>query len=150
MIKRIAIVLLFVVVGVQLIPRNRPEVIVENPNDLTANNSLPPKISTLLKASCYDCHSNETNYPWYTYVVPVSFLIEKDVREGRNELNFSEWETLSKLDKLEKLDDISDALGSDEMPLEIYTTIHSQAKLTDSDKEMIISWTEHYGESLFE
>lgn len=150
MIKRILIVL-FAILGIaQFLPHKKPEIISVNPNDLITNGKVSAEIQTLLKTSCYDCHSNQTNYPWYTYVVPVSYLIERDVREGREKLNFSEWQNLSKMDKLEKLDDMSDALESNEMPLKIYTFMHHDATLSPKQRNQLASWTEDYAEIVFE
>ncbi|RLD69926.1 MAG: cytochrome C, partial [Bacteroidetes bacterium] len=99
---------------------------------------------------CYDCHSNETNYPWYSYVAPVSWLVGKDIREGREELNFSEWESLSKIDKAKHLDNIIDEVSDGDMPMNIYTIIHTDAKLSSEEIEQLANWAEDYAESLFE
>lgn len=96
------IIIIFVVI--QFIPSGRPEVVKDNPQDLLANNAVPEDVAGMLKTSCYDCHSNEPVYPWYAYVAPVSWLVSRDVREGKKELNFSEWEGLKKIDRKRKRD----------------------------------------------
>jgi len=151
MFKKILIILFVVFIAFQFFQPELPEVITDNPNDLLVNNpEIPDDIVQILKNSCYDCHSNETNYPWYSYISPTSILVVRDINVGREELNFSDWESLSKLEKVSTLDDISVAIESDEMPMKIYTAIHWNASLSDSDKELMMTWTEAYADKLFE
>ena len=148
--KRILIILAILFAILQFIPANRPEVTMDNPNDLLSNNEIDPAISSLIRTSCYDCHSNETHYPWYAYVAPVSFLVSRDTKEGRGEMNFSDWEKLSKIEKAEMLDEISEEVEEGEMPMKIYPIIHPDAKLSDDQRQSIIDWAEEMAESLFE
>lgn len=148
--RRIVLLLLGVVVLIQFIPSNLPEVRFENPSDLFVNNDVPASIESILRASCYDCHSNETVYPWYSYVAPVSFLISKDTREGRHHLNFSEWEKMDSIEKAEALDDIAEEVEEGEMPMKIYPIMHSNARLSDADRDAIADWAEEMGEALFD
>lgn len=143
------IILLIIVVS-QLIPIDKPEINEDKSNDLVTNNEIPENIANLLKTSCYDCHSNQTVYPWYANVAPVSWLVVYDVKLGREELNFSEWETLSKMDKAKLLDDISEKVEEGEMPMPIYFVMHSNAKLSDKDREDLVNWSEEFAENLFE
>ncbi|MEJ2596202.1 MAG: heme-binding domain-containing protein, partial [bacterium] len=92
-------VIIAIVIILQFIPYERPETSAENPDDLLLNNGLPDTIAGIFRAACYDCHSNETNYPWYSHVAPVSWLVTRDIRIGRENMNFSDWESLSKMDK---------------------------------------------------
>lgn len=147
--NKILVALFAVFVIIQFIPANLPLVIKENPDDLMATVIVPANIAQKLKTSCYDCHSNETNYPWYSYVAPISFLVSHDTREGRRKLNFSIWNNLSKVKKAKYLDNISDEVSEGEMPMEIYTYIHSGTKLSEKDKEQIADWADSYAESLF-
>ena len=148
--KRILLLLLGIVVLIQFIPSNLPDVTFENPNDLLANNDVPENIESLLRASCYDCHSNESVYPWYSYVAPVSYLISKDTREGRHHLNFSEWEKMDSIEKAEALEDIAEEVEEGEMPMKIYPIMHSNARLSDADRNAIADWAEQMGEELFD
>lgn len=147
--KIIWLVLIGIIVILQLIPNGRPESTDFNPNDLIVNNTLPDSVSVIFKTSCYDCHSNQSIYPWYSYVAPVSWLVARDVRNGRKELNFSDWESLDKMDKAKLLDNIIDEVSDGSMPLQIYPIMHPEAKLKKSDRQMIVDWAESYGESLF-
>jgi hypothetical protein len=144
----ISIVGVFIII--QLIPSNRPEVIDNNPSDLISNNSIPDTVGILLKAACYDCHSNETKYPWYAHVAPVSWLVARDTRMGRENLNFSAWETYSKMDKARQLGDLAEEVEDGVMPMPIYILMHPEAKLTVEQREMLVDWSERFAESLFE
>lgn len=128
--------------AVQFIPNELPAVEPNNPGDLIGSGIVSEEISGILKTSCYDCHSNETQYPWYSNVAPVSWLVSKDVREAREELNFSTWQDYDMMEKLEKLDDIAIEVKEGEMPMGIYTVIHSSAKLDDAQRQLIIEWAE--------
>jgi len=148
--KIIWIVLIATVVILQLIPSGRPEVIEENKDDLLANNMVPDTVAYLLKTACYDCHSNKTIYPWYSYVAPVSWLVARDTRLGREEMNFSDWESNDKMRKAKFLSDIVDVVSDGTMPMVIYPLMHPEAKLKKSDRQMIVDWADSYAESLFE
>lgn len=148
--KTIWMILFAIVVIMQLIPSGRPEVINENPNGLMVNNNIPDSVANILRTTCYDCHSNETNYPWYSYVAPVSWLISRDTKLGRAELNFSIWESNDKMKKAKLLSDIVEEVSDGGMPMAIYPLMHPEAKLTKADRQMIVDWAEEYAESLFE
>ena len=122
----------------------------ENPEDILVNNEVPAEVKEILRTSCYDCHSNETVYPWYSYVAPVSYLVADDTRHGRQDLNFSTWESLDKIEKAEMLHEIAEEVEEGEMPLEIYTVTHGDAKLSKEQRELIEDWAEEMAESLFE
>ncbi len=148
--KTIWIILIAVVVVLQLIPSGRPEVVKENKGDLLANNQLPDDVANLLKVACYDCHSNESVYLWYSYVAPVSWLVARDVRLGKEELNFSTWESNDKMKKAKLLDDIVEEVSDGGMPMAIYPLMHPEAKLKKADRQAIVNWAESHAESLFE
>ena len=114
----------------------------ENPSDLIENGLADGQVAQLLKNSCYDCHSNQVNYPWYSNVAPISLLVRHDVLEGKEELNFSEWQDYDKRRKLRKLKEVGEVLEEDEMPLGIYTIIHQGAKLSEADKALLTEWSE--------
>ncbi len=135
---------------IQLIPSGRPEVIADNPSDLLINNEIADSIVHLLRTSCYDCHSNETVYPWYAYVAPVSWLVSRDVRVGRQNLNLSDWNSFSKRDMLKYLDEMGEEVDDGQMPMVIYPLTHPQAKLSRQDRDMFLEWTEDFAEIVFE
>jgi hypothetical protein len=94
------------------------------------------------RVSCYDCHSNESKWPVYSYVAPMSWLVHKDVAEGRDELNFSEWPLNEK-----QLDDAVDVVEDDAMPPSQYTLIHRNARLTPAEAQVLIAALEALGGS---
>ena len=147
--KKILWILLVLLLILQVIPSNRPEVNPDNPSDLIVNNQIPDSIVHILKNACYDCHSNESHYPWYAYVAPVSYLINRDIREGRLHLNFSDWENQPALKKLKFLTEISEEVLDKSMPMPIYTPLHPEARLTDAQRRALSDWTEEFGETLF-
>ncbi len=117
-----------------------PEVRANNPGDLFANEMVDAEVATLIRNACYDCHSMETKYPWYTYVTPLSWWVFDHVEHGREELNFSEWAGMSIKRKNHKLEEISEETLEGEMPLESYTPLHPEAQLTDEQRQLISDW----------
>ncbi|MFA3782282.1 heme-binding domain-containing protein [Melioribacteraceae bacterium 4301-Me] len=107
---------------------------------VAAEIKAPPDVKKILRNSCYDCHSNETKWPWYSYIAPISWLVEKDVKSGRKHLNFSEWEKLTTKKKDKKREEIWEQISKDEMPLDIYTYMHPNAKLSLLQKNIIKNW----------
>jgi len=111
---------------------------------------VPENIATMLKSACYDCHSNTSKFPWYSNIAPTKWLVYNHINEGREELNFSEWNTLEKDDKADILDDISSIILEGEMPIKGYTILHSEANLSEADREAIATWADEMLESLYE
>ena len=146
--KKALWIILVIVIVLQVIPSNRPETNLKNPNDLLMNNQIPTEVATMLRNACYDCHSNESQFPWYAYVAPVSYLVNRDIREAREHLNFSEWEGLDATKKLKLLGKIGDEVGEGEMPLKIYPPLHPKARLSDEDRQKIVDWTANFGDGL--
>lgn len=101
---------------------------------------LAPEVEPLLRRACFDCHSNETRWPWYAQVAPVSWLVQRDVVDGRKHLNFSTWGTLPDDRRARKQRGVGKAVTSGEMPMWIYVPLHPEAKLTAEEKERIAAW----------
>jgi hypothetical protein len=101
---------------------------------------MPPEVKLLLGRSCKDCHSNQTVWPWYSYVAPGSWLVERDVRRGRDRMNLSDWPQYSFKQREKLLADIASAVKNREMPLPQYTLMHRDAKLSDRDADMLYQW----------
>ena len=144
------LIIILLIVIIQLVPNQKPEVVLSNENDLIYNNKIPESVENILRTSCYDCHSNESKYPWYSYIAPVSWLVVRDIKVGREELNFSEWESQSKMDKAKNIDKIIDEVSEGNMPMPIYTLMHSEAKLSEDARQQFADWADNYAESLFE
>ncbi len=104
--------------------------------------SAPPEIEAELKRACYDCHSNETRWPWYSRVAPLSWLLVRDVKRGRKELNFSEWGSYYPVTRRRKLEWIGRALREEKMPPWRYRLMHPGARLTTADRAALERWIE--------
>ena len=98
-------------------------------------------VKRVLKKSCYDCHSDESVWPWYSYVAPVSWLVASDVQEAREKLNFSDWGLLSPERQSNARQEIWEEIEKGEMPLKMYLLMHSDAAPTDADKALIRDWS---------
>ncbi|HAO81045.1 MAG TPA: hypothetical protein DCQ92_19160 [Verrucomicrobia subdivision 3 bacterium] len=101
----------------------------------------PAAVATSIRAACYDCHSYETKWPWYSRVAPVSWLIVSDTDEGREKLDFSDWPDEA-VRAAKKMDRINEVLGYREMPPKKYTLIHADARLTEAQRKEIMDWTD--------
>ncbi|PJZ85913.1 heme-binding domain-containing protein [Leptospira harrisiae] len=140
--KRFFFILLGVFLLLQLFPINRT-----NPS-VTSEIQSGAEVKEILKRSCYDCHSNETVWPVYSYVFPASLLISHHVEEGREELNFSEFGKLAERKQNKKIYEIWEQVDEGEMPPKDYLLLHPNAKLSDKDKEILKQWSEGFsGES---
>ena len=109
-------------------------------NAIEKHYQLSSHVQGLLKTSCYDCHSNNTAYPWYNNIQPVKWWLADHVNSGKRHLNFDEFNSYSREKKLEKLDEIIETIKEGEMPLASYTVIHQDAKLSASDISEIEKW----------
>lgn len=110
------------------------------PDDITHVVDVPPDVQQILSTSCNDCHSNHTNYPWYTNIQPVGLWLDHHVDEGVSELNFSTFATYKRKRQLHKLDEIAEMIEEHEMPLSSYTLIHTNAKLSDVQQQVLTNW----------
>lgn len=140
--------LLFIAVLV-LIQFFRPEknqALTEQEYDLLQVTSVPDSLASILRASCYDCHSNHTNYPWYSRISPVSWYLDKHIRDGKEGLNLSEYGLLDKAEKIGVMSDIYDAVEAGTMPLQSYMVIHGEARLSPEEIDALLDWAD--GESL--
>jgi hypothetical protein len=118
----------------QLVPVERSNPAVQSDVD------APADVEAVLRRSCYDCHSNETRWPWYSRVAPVSWLVAHDVDEGRGHLNFSEWPVADFEARELELHDIEDELVRGEMPLKIYLVMHRDARLSEQERGALVQW----------
>jgi hypothetical protein len=118
----------------QLFPIDRT-----NP-DVESDVSAPAPVHAVLRRACYDCHSNETAWPWYSRVAPVSWLLARDVHGGRRELNFSSWGAYGAKRRAKKLNETLEEVRNGNMPPWYYVLMHPQAKLADADRAAIKTW----------
>ena len=138
--RRIGIALITAIAAtVMLAQVYRP--IIENPPAGGGLNA-PPEVAALLRGSCYDCHSNETHWPMYARIAPLSWFVAHDVNRGRQELNFSEWNTYFPQTRHRKLQWIARSLTQEDMPPRIYELMHPSSRLSPADRKTIINWIE--------
>ena len=147
-VKITAVVLLVAFVGIQFIPTTRNQSNMVPETDFILVNNVPENIQNKLQVSCYDCHSNNTQYPWYNKVQPVAWFLEDHIKEGKAELNFNEWDSLSSRRKTSKLRSIINQIENGELPLDSYTLIHRDAKFSEAEAEEIINWVTQLKDSL--
>ena len=128
--RRIGIAMLLVLVAIQFVPIGEG---ISNPPVTQTVKWDSPRTEELARRACYDCHSNETSWPWYAHIAPISWLVAHDVAEGRKHMNFSEWDRPQK-----NADEAAHQLEEGEMPLTIYTILHPSARLEDAAREHLI------------
>jgi len=134
--KRLWLIILVAVIGIQFVP-------VERSNPPVTDEITPPQdVAAILERSCYDCHSNQTAWPCYSKVAPISWLISNHVNEGREHLNFSTWNQYSRKDQLKLLKELVEETGKGEMPLWSYTLLHSRAELNELEVQILKDWVE--------
>lgn len=139
--RKFLVGLIVIFLGLQLVPVNR-----HNP-EVVADIKAPDDVRHILKRACYDCHSNETKWPWYSYIAPGSWLVAKDVREGRERLNFSEWgEYYDEFDTplFFVEEGCMETIHTGEMPLWFYVPMHPEAELSEEDMAVLEEWCGDY------
>ncbi len=135
--------LLFLVVAFIIIQFFRPEKNINTGSPVSHIAkvvAVPVEVGKILKTSCYDCHSNNTVYPWYASVQPVAWWLNHHIEEGKREVNFDEFANYSVRRQYKKLEEINEQVKEDEMPLGSYTLIHKDAVLSKDQKLAIANW----------
>lgn len=127
-------------IGIQFIPVDVNDSTIEPTKNFVEVFDAPLKVSEILSASCYDCHSNNTNYPWYSKIQPVGLIMGSHIREGKEELNFSEFGSYSSRRQKNKIESIINEISNDKMPLPSYLILHSEAKIDTVEKEILIEY----------
>ncbi|PTT19398.1 cytochrome C [Chryseobacterium sp. HMWF028] len=135
----VGFIVLFLIV-IQFFDTDKNIAAVTSKNAIEKHYRVPAHVQELLKASCYDCHSNTTVYPWYNNIQPVKWWLQDHVNSGKRHFNFDEFNSYSKEKKLKKLDEVVETIKNGEMPLASYTIIHQNAKLSDTEKSAIEQW----------
>ena len=132
------LLLAFIVIQFFRPEKNKAESI--SNNDIGKLYAVPRDVQTILKTSCYDCHSNNTVYPWYAEVQPAAWWLNSHITDGKKDLNFSEFASYSIRRQYRKLEEIDELVKENEMPLDSYLWIHKDAKLSEQQKITIANW----------
>lgn len=140
LLKPALLVLVVALIAAQFFRPDRTAAPIDPSQVMTASVAVPAPVDALLHRACYDCHSNETRWPWYTQVAPVSWILAKHVRDGRDELNFSVWGSYQPRRQAHKLTEICDQVTAGSMPLRAYTVLHRDTSLSPADVEALCTW----------
>lgn len=138
--KRLFFVLLLAFIVIQFFRPAKNKAEGMSKNDITTLYAVPEDVQSVLKTSCYDCHSNNTVYPWYAEVQPVAWWLNDHVQDGKKDLNFSEFASYRLRRQYRKLEEINELVKENEMPLNSYLWIHKDAKLSDQQKLTLANW----------
>ncbi len=146
--KRILLLLFIVFVGIQFIPTKMNVSNEVYKADFMNIYSMPKTISEKLVVSCYDCHSNNTKYPWYNKIQPVAWYLEDHIKEGKKELNFNEFGNYSVRRQKSKIKSIIREIEGDKMPLSSYTNMHEDAILNADERKELLGFFEMLKDSV--
>ncbi len=138
---------LIVLAGIQLFGPARTNPQTAPAQALAARVPVPDHVQSVLRRSCMDCHSNETRWPWYSYIAPMSWAVVGDVNQGRDHMNLSDWKSTPE-EGADLMDSVCRQIKRHKMPLASYTWIHWDAKLTDDEIKKVCAWTDEAAEKL--
>ena len=138
--KKILIIIIVAFVLIQFFPIDKNNPAATPKMDFLQIKATPEKTATLIRNACYDCHSNESKYPWYSNVQPFGWFLADHIKEGRKELNFSTFATYDKKRQAKKLKEAAEQLEKNEMPLDSYVILHPEAKLSAADQKVMIDY----------
>ena len=147
-VKKILLAILVVIIAIQFIQPARNKEGQVLPTDIAKVYTIPKQVQSVLKNACYDCHSNNTNYPWYSNIQPGGWWLASHIKDGKAELNFSEFGDYSSRRQRSKLNSIAKTVEDRTMPFPSYTLIHPEARLTKEEKTLIINWANTTKDSL--
>lgn len=138
--KRILLIILVVLVIAQFFQPPHNNGVAEGPQDIAHAVNTPPEVLAVLKRSCYDCHSNHTDYPWYSKITPVNWWLNNHINEGKRHVNYSTFASYDAKRRNKNLDETAELVEKGEMPLGSYTWIHKDAVLSEAEKKLLIDW----------
>lgn len=140
--KKLLVFLLIAFVAIQFFRPQKNVSAQTSPNDFMLLYPIPGDVKTILVKACNDCHSNNTTYPWYSQIQPVAWWLDDHIKDGKKHWNTSEFASYSLRKQYHKMEEVVEMVKEGEMPLESYTYIHRDAKLTQDEKNKIINWAE--------
>ena len=140
--KRFFLILLIIFIGLQFFRPTKNKSTGVQPNDITTKYAVPNDVMAVLKTSCYDCHSNNTVYPWYAEIQPVTWWLNNHIVDGKKDLNFSEFASYRIRKQYRKMEEVGELVKDNKMPISSYTIIHKDAILNDQQKQILYNWVE--------
>jgi hypothetical protein len=140
--RRILLIIIIILIAIQFIRPAKNQSIDVLPSDISHVYTVPQNVSVILKKACNDCHTNNTVYPWYAQIQPVGWWLNHHIEEGKDELNFNEFGAYAVPRQYHKLEEVVEQVKEGEMPIWSYTLIHTNAKLTDEEKQTLINWAQ--------
>lgn len=146
--NKIAAILVIILIAIQFIQPVHNESKRVLTTDFTNVYAAPGNVQSVLQNACYDCHSNNTNYPWYSTIQPMAWIMKRHITNGKDKLNFSEFGSYSGRRQISKLKSIANQIKDDEMPLSSYELMHKNARLSQTEKALIISWMQKTADSI--
>lgn len=138
--KNVLLAVIAVLVIIQFFQIDKSPIPVDTSQDYLAITVPPAEVGQMIKGACYDCHSNEIVWPWYTHIQPLGWWIRGHTRGGRQHLNFSEWGGYGESKQAHKLEECIEQMEEDLMPLKSYRWLHSDGQLTDADRNRLAKW----------
>ncbi len=148
-IKKIGVGLLILVIAIQFIQPARNKSEQSLPTDFAKIFVVPGNVESVLQNACYDCHSNNTSYPWYSGIQPMAWMMARHIKNGKAELNFSDFGSYKSRRQVSKLKGIANQIKDDEMPITAYKMMHKNARLSKEQKDLVTGWMNKTADSLF-
>ena len=140
--RRILLIIIIILIAIQFIRPAKNQSNDALTSDISHVYTVPQNVSVILKKACNDCHTNNTVYPWYAQIQPVGWWLNHHIEEGKDELNFNEFGAYAVPRQYHKLEEVVEQVKEGEMPIWSYTLIHTNAKLTDEEKQTLINWAQ--------
>jgi hypothetical protein len=137
-----------VLIAIQFFRPERTAVKPSPAKDISAVVAVPDSVQLILDKACYDCHSYKTRYPWYYHIQPAGWFLSGHIREGRSHLNFNEFTGYSQRKKAAELGEVAEHVEENTMPLRSYKLIHWDARLSESEKSLLIGWARSSADTL--
>ncbi|MGF7230979.1 heme-binding domain-containing protein [Arachidicoccus sp.] len=148
MAKKILMLLVIVFIAIQFFHPVKNISSAPTPNAIALHYEVPHDVQTILKVACNDCHTNNTRYPWYNKIQPTTWYLAKHVNDGKRHLNFDEFAGYTLKKQAHKIDEVVKEIKNDGMPLTSYNLIHSDARLTVDQKNVLIKWAENLSKEI--
>ncbi len=145
---KIALTLGITLLAIQFIQPEKNQSIAAEKDGIFEHHPASDEVKAIVKKACMDCHSNNTNYPWYASVQPLAWWIDHHIEEGKGELNFSEFATYKPKKARHKLEEVAEQVEIHEMPLNSYTFIHAEARLTAAERKLLSDWAKATRDSI--